>query len=92
MAIADRVCSKCGGPMRPGYPLEQTGDTGAFKSCTRWIDGVPRIKQWWLGEYLATPMGPMRFVLGFSCSKCGLIELYAVTEADLRFHAGNQQE
>ena len=64
-----------------------TGDTGAFKRCTRWIEGVPRFELGWLGEYLDVTQSPKQFILGFSCSQCGFVELYTVTEADLEFHA-----
>ena len=50
MSLDDKTCSKCGSPMKPGYPLEQMGDTGGFINCTRWIDGVPTNKRGWLGE------------------------------------------
>ena len=70
--------------MNPGYSLEESD---VQKKLTRWIDGIPNLKPALLaGEYLDVPESPKRFMLGFCCTGCGFIELYAVTEADVQYH------
>lgn len=92
MPIEDRVCTKCGAAMKPGYPLESFGKAGGFKTLTTWVDGVPKIEQGWLGEYLDARQDQRRYLLGFCCETCGIVELYAVSEADARFLATQHRE
>lgn len=71
--------------MQPGYPVESVGDM-RHQALTQWADGVPHLKAQLFGESLKTPE-TNRAILGFSCTDCGFIELYAVDEHAARYHA-----
>ncbi len=91
MSVQKKTCLKCNQPMNPGYSSEE-GIWHPY-TRTRWFDGIPNVKRVLLGgEYLDVPESPKQFMLGFCCTGCGFIELYAVTEADVQRHAAQLEQ
>jgi hypothetical protein len=90
MSVPNKTCPKCNQSMKPGYSLEEQD---MLRGPTRWIDGIPNYQRSWLaGKHLNVPQSPKRFMLGFCCTGCGFIELYAVTEADVQSHAAQLEQ
>ena len=88
--MKSRICPKCESEMKPGYPLEDP-EHGTDRP-TEWVSNLP-ILQWNIlgGKFIRGEReNPRRFVLGFACVKCGFVELYVITEEELKLFLEHQ--
>ncbi len=81
MPIEKRPCPKCSSPMKPGCPLDISENS---KLVPYWSNELPLVQNWLIAEVIVPRQLPTHRLMGFSCTRCGFVELYAVSEADLK--------
>ena len=78
-----KLCPKCNSEMQPGFPVEVASKGGQY--VTRWSNELPsEISGLFGGTSFTTQAIPTKFLMGFACGQCGFVELYKVSEQQLR--------
>ena len=79
MELTPTECRRCRGRMEQGFLFDFMGEHG--RTVAQWMAGVPT-KSFWTGIKMDTdrllPVG------AFRCISCGLLELYARPEFDVK--------
>jgi len=81
MPIEKRPCPKCSSPMYPGCPVDISD---ASVNVAYWSNELPLLRNWLIAEVISPRGLPKHRLMGFSCSRCGFVEMYAVAEAELK--------
>jgi len=71
--LAPRECSRCHGPMEPGFVMDRGDHNGL--ATQKWVEGVPE-KSFWQG--LKTKGRETREVTTSRCERCGYLESFAL--------------
>ena len=67
--------------MYPGCPVDISD---ASVNVAYWSNELPLLRNWLFAEVIGPRGLPKHRLMGFSCSRCGFVELYAVAEAELK--------
>ena len=85
MAVNVQECPKCKSAMRPGCPIESSGEHYRQVMST-WRDGLPVVEPGLLwGERIVPPKTEEGlYLFGLRCVECGFVEHYALTKPALK--------